>query len=112
MMLVPGTGWRHRLPTHTVAKARAMACGSNPRALPDLMVAASAADPHIVLRSWIPFSGLVFRVAGRERAGCENPCQTGVGLCLHRVFWCPKTTHGEGNGPLAFTMVLAPKNTR
>ena len=43
MMLTPGLvggiGFR------PIAKARAMACGSNPRALPDLMAAASAADP-------------------------------------------------------------------
>ena len=43
MMLTPGRvggiGFR------PIAKARAMACGSNPRALPDLMAAASAADP-------------------------------------------------------------------
>ena len=43
MMLTPGRvggiGFR------PIAKARAMACGSNPRALPDLGAAASAADP-------------------------------------------------------------------
>ena len=43
MMLTPGRvggiGFR------PIAKARAMACGSNPRALPDLMATASAADP-------------------------------------------------------------------
>ena len=35
----------HWRPLH--GKARAMACGGNPRALPDLMAAANAADPHI-----------------------------------------------------------------
>ena len=37
-------GRRHCRPLH--GKARAMACGGNPRALPDLMAAASAADPR------------------------------------------------------------------
>ena len=35
-------GRRHGRPPH--GKARAMACGSNPRALPDLRVDAAAAD--------------------------------------------------------------------
>ena len=36
-------GRRHWRPPH--GKARAMACGGNPRALPDLRAAAAAADP-------------------------------------------------------------------
>ena len=39
-----GAGRRHGF--RPIAKARAMACGSNPRALPDLMAAANAADPE------------------------------------------------------------------
>ena len=37
---VGGIGFR------PIAKTRAMACGSNPKALPDLRAAASAADPE------------------------------------------------------------------
>ena len=52
MMLTPGRvggiGFR------PIAKARAMACGSNPRALPDLMAAASAADPQGMILSKVP----------------------------------------------------------
>ena len=36
-------GRRHSRPLH--GKARAMACGGNPRALPDLRACAAAADP-------------------------------------------------------------------
>ena len=36
-------GRRHGRPPH--GKARAMACGGNPRALPDLRAIAAAADP-------------------------------------------------------------------
>ena len=64
VMLTPGRvggiGFR------PIAKGRAMACGSNPRALPDFMAAASAVEPLRARRSWISFSRLVFRVAGRE----------------------------------------------